>query len=432
MSFIQEKISTILGPIADWMSNNKFLKAITGGMMSTMIISLGTAIIAILANLPIDSWTNFLHETGLYAVAQDFITVTLSLLSIYLVVAISYSYTKNENESPIIAESLSLASYLALIPLTSNPVNEWVTVQSIQVGYLGSQGILVSMIIGLLVPALYCSLMKKNIKLKLPSSVPPMVSDSLSPVFVGMIILTIIFGIKYGFSLTSYGNVFDLINSIVQAPLVAFGTSSVSLILFFTLTNLFWFFGVHPSALISTYIGVVLTSAMTQNTAQFLATGTVPYPQLIIVYTAACLGGTGNTLGLAIASLFAKSDKYKALSKLSIIPNIFNINEPIMFGFPVILNPIYFIPLVFSSIICGGVGILLMNILPISLNPTLSLPWVTPHFVTAFLQGGWSYFLIAIAVIFTQFIIYLPFFKIDDQKALREEQENAKLNGGLE
>lgn len=430
MQIIQEKMMNILGPISNWMSNNKFIKAITGGMMASMIVSLGTALIAIVSNLPIESWNNFLKESGLYNIAQDFVTVTLSLLAIYLVATISYTYTKNENENPIIGVVLAMASYLILIPLTSTQISEWEVVQSIDITYLGSQGIIISMIVGLVIPAVYCFLIRKNIKLKLPDSVPPMVTDSLSPVFAGIIILTCLFFVKYGISLTSYGDVFNLVNSIIRAPLVAFGASSISIILFFTLTNLFWFFGVHPSALISTYIGVVLTSAMVENTAQFMVTGVVPYPQLIVVYTAACLGGTGNTLGLAIASLFAKSEKYKSLSKLAIVPNLFNINEPIMFGFPVILNPIYFIPLVFSSIICGGVGLILMNILPMSLIPSVSLPWVTPHFITAFLQGGWSYFLITIVVILTQFIIYLPFFKIDDAKALKEEQENAKLNGG--
>ena len=137
-----------------------------------------------------------------------------------------------------------------------------------------------------------------------------------------------------------------------------------------------------------------------------------------IVATCVQIGGAGNTLGLCIASFFAKSEKYKAMRKLVTPANIFNINEPVIFGFPVMLNPLYFFPMVFSPAIVGLVTYGLCQIFTFNINPTIAMPWVTPGFVTAFFQGGLSLLLV--------WILYLPFFLIDEKNTLKLEQENTK------
>jgi PTS system cellobiose-specific IIC component len=134
------------------------------------------------------------------------------------------------------------------------------------------------------------------------------------------------------------------------------------------------------------------------------------------------LGGTGSTLGLALDTFTAKSEKYKTMNKLVVIPNIFNINEPIIFGFPIIMNPIYFLPMVLSSLVNGFVGLLLLKIIPVNINPTIQTPWVTPTVISALLQGGLGYFVIVLACLLADMLLYLPFFKIDDARALKEEQ----------
>lgn len=426
LDILQEKMIKIINPIATALSNNKYMKALTGGMMGIMCISLGTAAIAVLVNLPFEWWTNFLNDSGLYQVAQDVISVTLSLLAIYAVVSISYSYTKNEGENIIAGVLLSLATFLVLIPLKVFTIDE-TSVTTINISYLGSNGIFVAMITGLIVSAFFCWLCKKNIKLKMPDSMPPMISDSISPVFTAMIILTMAFIIKYAFTLTSYGNVFDLVTQLISKPVMAFGSSPLSLLLFYTICNVFWFFGVHPSPLQSAYALVALP-VIFALIGEFTETGTVSNPEFLLAFMVAGLGGTGNTLGLALSTFFAKSEKYKTMKKLVVIPNIFNINEPIIFGFPVILNPIYFIPMAVSSLLNGGIGLLLLKILPVNINPTVQVPWVTPKFIEAFLQGGFWYFIIISICIAADFLLYLPFFRIDDARALKEEQENTKLS----
>ena len=394
--------------------------------MATMPISLGTAAIAVLGNLPITPWQNFLVSMGLYQVAQDFISLTLSLLAIYVVISISYNYTKIEGKNAITGAVVSAAVFITLMPIKTSEI-DGVMATSLLTSNMGSNGIFVAMIVGLLTPWIFCKLMNKNLKLKLPDSVPPMVADSLAPTFVAMILFFGVFMIKWGISLTSYGDIFTFITEVISKPVMYFGTSPWALIFMYCFMNLCWFFGIHPSPILSCYIPVLM-AAGTANTEAFLAGQALPYLTFSIVGAAVYVGGNGNTLGLCIATLFAKSEKYKSMRKLVIPANIFNINEPIIFGFPTMLNPLYFIPMVFTSLASGAVAILLVNILPVTLNPTISLPWVTPGFVSSVMSGGLNLLLIWGVSVTIHFLMYLPFFMVDDANAYKDEQEMLKAS----
>lgn len=423
MSFFQNFQNTLekfMGPFSNAVSTNKFIRALTAGFMSSMPITLGTAVIAVLGNLPIAPWQDFLVRTGLYQNAQDFISLTLSLLGIYVVITISYNLTKNEGKNAIVGAAISLATFIALMPIKSAEIDGVIST-TLLTSNMGSNGIFVAMFVGLLVPWSYCKLMDKRLVLKLPDSVPPMVTESLAPTFVAMIIFSLIFLIRWVLSLTVYGDIFNFVTQTISKPVMYFGTSPWSLILAYCFMNLCWFFGIHPSPILSCYIPVLM-AAGTANTEAFLAGNTLPYLTFSVVATAVYVGGNGNTLGLCIATLFAKSEKYKSMRKLIIPANLFNINEPIIFGFPIMLNPLYFIPMVFTSLVSGGVAIFLLKIIPVSLNPTISLPWVTPGFISTFMSGGFNLFLIWLASITIHFMMYLPFFKIDDSNAYKEEQ----------
>lgn len=420
----QKGLEKVVGPFATAVANSKYIKALTEGFMYTMPITLGVAVIAVLANLPIDAWTNLLQSIGIYSTALEVVSLTLSLLAIYVVGAIGYAFTKNEGENGIIGAVMATASFIVLIPVQTFTNDAGASVTTLATSYLGSDGIFLAIILGLFIPALYCFLMKKNLRLNLPSSVPPMVSQSLAPTFVAMIIFTIVFLIKYACTFTSYGNLFTIVSTLVGKPISAFGSNPLSLIAVFTLMNLIWFFGVHPNAILMPYMPV-LTIVGLANQEAFLAGKTLPYLTFAVLSACIQIGGAGNTLGLCIASFFGKSEKYKSMRKLVAPANLFNINEPVIFGFPVMLNPLYLIPMVFSAPIKGFVVWGLLNIIPVSVNPTISMPWVTPGFVTAFFQGGIPLLILWLISLAIDFIMYLPFFLIDDKNALKLEQENA-------
>ncbi|MEG0367573.1 MAG: PTS transporter subunit EIIC, partial [Coprobacillus sp.] len=221
MSFFdkfQSGLEKIVGPVATRVAESKYIKALTEGFMCTMPITLGVAVIAVLSNLPIDAWVNFLKDTGLYQVGQDVVSLTLSLLAIYVVGAIGYCFTKNEKENGIIGAVMSTAVFIILMPIQTFTTEAGASVSALATSYMGSDGIFVAIILGLFVPKLYCFLMSKNLRLKLPDSVPPMVSQSLAPTFVAMIIFTLMFFVKYACTFTPYGNIYAAISSIIGGP----------------------------------------------------------------------------------------------------------------------------------------------------------------------------------------------------------------------
>ena len=191
----------------------------------------------------------------------------------------------------------------------------------------------------------------------------------------------------------------------------------------YTFSNLLWFFGIHPSAILSAY-GAAIGVAVAGNVQAYMSGQPLPYLQFQLVYALLTMGGSGILIGLSLSMLTAKSERYKSLRNLGFLPSLFNISEPIMFGFPVVMNPIFFIPMVISVPLCGGVAWIMSSMgLGSSLNPAASMPWIMPGPITAFLQGGFSYLLIAVVVVLISTILYFPFFKMADNEALNEESK---------
>ncbi len=158
------------------------------------------------------------------------------------------------------------------------------------------------------------------------------------------------------------------------------------------------------------------------NIEAFQAGNPLPDATYLMLYNCLFFGGTGNTIALCIDMFFAKSEKFKAMRNLMFIPNLFNITEPVIFGVPVMLNPIFFVPLVLSCVVPALIGLPLLSVLPIAYNPTVQLPWVMPTFITALMQGGVFYMLVILACVAVTSLLWFPFFKVADTQALEEER----------
>lgn len=420
---LESNLSKYLEPLSVKISSNSVLKAVAQGCLSTIPITIGISLVSIFINLPFA----FLETSGIKALGQEATNVTLSMLPIYLISTVTYAYCKNKGVINILGPAIALGVFLVLMP-SRIPISDTETVVALSLDYLGSRGIFLALIIGILVGNLYCKLLQSKLRIKLPDSVPPMVADSLSSALPSVIILTGAFIVKYLFSLSSFGNIFDAFNTIIQQPVMMFGTSPISFIFFGLFSNLLWFCGVHPAAINGIYTPIIV-GAIVANTQAFISGSPLPYAELMIVFLICNLGGYGGTLGLCISLLFAKSQRYKATRNLFIVPNLFNINEPMVFGMPTVLNPLYLFPMLFSQFITGWVALGLYRLFQFDINPTyqLSFPWITPPLITAFAEGGILFFGIALIAILIQFVCYFPFFKIADAKEyaleLRGESE---------
>ncbi len=420
---LQGFLEKFIGPVAQKLNESDLIGGLSSGMMRTLPITLGVSLFAILVNLPIAPWQSFLESTGLYVVTQEILSATMSMLAVYIVISVAYSYANIKKESGMTAAILSTGAFLCLMPQSIEGKDG--AISAISANYLGSNGIFVAIVTALAISSLYIWLVKKKLTIKLPDSVPPMVSESLSPAFVAIIIFAFVLVVKFLFYLTPFGNIFDFVTEIISKPVMNVGSSPWVLIALYTFTNVLWFFGIHPSPIVNMYTPVLI-AAITGNVESYMAGEELPYLALMTVFICMNLGGNGNTIGLAIDMLTAKSERFKAMSKLSLVPSIFNINEPMVFGVPLMLNPIFFIPMALTTPITGIIAYVLYKIgFSSAFNPTVSAPWIMPGPITGFLEGGILTALIVCVCIVANMILYFPFFRMADKQALKEEQEAA-------
>ncbi|EMF0043387.1 PTS sugar transporter subunit IIC [Enterococcus hirae] len=416
-------------PLSAKMQNNNILGALSEGFIRTSPATIGSAFILILANFPIPAWLKWLQDMNLAPGLAAVSNASIGLMGLFAVYNIAYAYANRLGVHSQNAGLISLASYFILIPQQVvthvNDGGKWVesTVNAVKFDYLGGQGIFVGMIVAIGITKLYSILSKKNFTIKLPASVPPMVSDSLAPTFIVTTIFLFVCAIRIAFSFTDFGDIFTFITEMISAPLNSLMANPVSMIFIQVLIAFLWFFGTH-NAVLSGPLSAVTLTMMTANIDAYTNGSTLPFAMASLVY--GVCGAAGNALGLVICLFFSKSARYKEMFKLGALPTIFNITEPLNFGIPTVMNPIFFLPLVLSPLVAGFVSWGLMStILPIPYNPTAeAIPWTTPGFVKFSLIGNWQFLLIYIIITAIVALIWFPFVKVADMKELQEEMKN--------
>lgn len=416
---IQNIMDKTIAPVASKVADSKMLDALMGGMMCTLPMTLGVSVIAILINFPIPGFSDWVVSSGLMATGNSILTVTMNMMGIYISFFIGLRWGKVCGLSGYTGGIVSGAVFLAFMPQQS--FEDIPMASFINTSYMGSNGIFVAILLGLIVPKVTAILMSK-LEIKLPDMVPPMVADSLSPMFAAIVLFTAVWFAKWGLSFTPWGNLFDMINTLIGMPVTMVGASPLAYIIVCSLQSIFWFFGVHPNVMLNFYAPVIMACSAA-NTEAIIAGEALPYGAWAVVALGTAIGGQANALGISISLLFTKSERFKAIRGIALVPSLFNISEPLMFGLPVVLNPTYFIPFVLNIPVCAIVVQALYALgLGAAFNPTIQLPWVLPQPVIAFMQGGIGCLVISVAVLAVSVLMYTPFTLMADRQALREEQ----------
>lgn len=406
---------------ADKISNNKYLKAISSGLMATLPINIIGSIALLLAVLPIDAWKNFIttiHIAGYFSLGYS---VTVGLISVYAAFLIGHRLATEFHQSPIAGGIVSLFSFLVMTPLLV--IDE---VKTLDMSKLGAQGLFTAMICGLVFSRIYCFILEKNVTIKMPTGVPQFVTDTFAGLIPAIITGFVAIIISWLFGFTSYGSFSDFIYQILATPLQNLSSSIGSLLFIILVQMVLWFFGIHGSLVVGSFITALYLPMDVQN-MDALAIGT-PRSELPNILSKSFydlfggIGGAGGTLALIIMILlFAKSKQSRTVANLSLIPGFFTINEPMVFGLPLILNPIMAIPFILTPLL--QVSIAYVAIWS-GLFPRLSgiqVPFGTPIFLNGFLAGGWQIALLQIICVLAGCILYLPFVKLLDKENLKNE-----------
>ncbi|MHC5247206.1 PTS sugar transporter subunit IIC [Enterococcus sp. LJL90] len=407
---------------ADKISNNKYLKAISNGLMATLPVNIIGSVALLLAVLPIDFWQEFIVNINIKPYLMVGYNVTVGVISLYSAYLVGYRLAKEFKQSGVQAGIISLFAFLVLTPLIT--LEETTT---LDISKLGAQGLFTAMICGLVFSRLYCLILEKNVTIKMPAGVPPFVTDTFASLVPAIITGFFAIIVSWLFSFTSYGSFSDFIYSILATPLQNLSSSVGSLLFIVFIQMALWFFGIHGSLVVGSFVTALYLPMDVQNMdalASGVATSELPNILGKTFYSLfSGIGGAGGTLSLIIVILLmAKSKQARTVANLSAVPGLFTINEPIIFGLPLILNPIMAIPFILTPLVQTAIAYfaILSGLFP-RLNG-VQVPFGTPILLNGFLAGGWKVAALQVICVIVGCLIYIPFVKVLDKENVKNEK----------
>ena len=257
-------------PIAGKVSSNKYLKSISAGSMSLLAIIMVGAIFSIFTNISWEPYNNFMASYGLDRVVAFIPQVTTNLLAIYMAFSIAYNGANNFDNGKYAFSSgiLSLVCFMLLVPLNTEVV-EGMSIYD--VNYLGTRGIFVAIITGLVVARLLAFVIKRDIRIKMPEGVPPAVCDSFAALIPSAIVMTLFFLVRVGFEFTPYETAHNFIYKVLQTPLSGFGNTLGAQFVYSGVCSAFWFFGINGPAVANTVFSPIFKVLTIENLEAFEA-----------------------------------------------------------------------------------------------------------------------------------------------------------------
>lgn len=425
-----------LMPVAVKLSGFKPLIAIRDGITVAMPLIIVGSIFMILGSFPITAWTTWLSATTIkgVSIAAIFTKITngsfgiMGLIGCY---GIASSYAEQFKTDGKSAGVIAIAAYFIVTP--SIMTGDKVPLEGMPYDYLGSKGLFIAIIIGLVTGGLFQWFINHNIQIRMPETVPPAVSKSFSALIPGIAIITFFGAIYALFAWTGWGNVHDIVGKILSKPLGLLGDTLLGTIITVALNSLFWFVGIHganvvnniisPIWLMNTGVNKELAAAGHLDLAHHGHIITQPFIDNFVF-----MGGGGATLGLVLAmgilvALHRSSKQIKVLTPLTLTPGIFNINEPTMFGLPVVLNINILVPFVLAPIVNSITTYIAMKLAWVPLCTGAIIPWTMPPLLSGFLAtNSLMGTLIQAINIILDILIYFPFLlSLNKQFQLEEE-----------
>ena len=349
-------------------------------------------------------------------------TVAMGLMGVVIVLSSSYFYAQRLQEEdtrvvPVMTSLLALVAYFATVPW--EVIGEKETLSGFALNYFNYEGMFTGLLIGLTTAWLYSKLVKSKFTIKLPDSVPPGVLNSFLALIPITIILIIFSIVKEVVVLCGFTSLQAVITQFIVTPLSNVGTGLPAIIIVILLMQLLWFFGLHGFSIMwgvisSIWLPLFMKQIDTYAQTRSFDSITQVAPNTISnIY--AMIGGSGSTLALIVVLLIIapKKSAEKEIAKMSLVPGIFNINEPIIFGLPIVLNPMMFIPFVFIPVVNAIISYIAVNMHLV--NPMVVLnSGQEPVFFNAWVLGAFtlSPVILMLILFVIDMVLYFPFAKM--------------------
>lgn len=433
--FLDKKLSTPMAKLAE----QRHLRAVRDGIIATLPLIIVGSFFLIIANPPLpESWGIYKTLKANAATIVLPFRMTMYIMTIYACWGMGYSLAKSYKLDGVTGGTLSAAAFfLTLVPKSAaalapelmeivkgNPdLLKWY--QGVPQGFqmpmanMGGGGMFVGIIVSILAVEIFRFTNKSGFKISMPEQVPASVARSFEALTPAAIIVLLVGSITYYAKFDWHGTIGKLV-----APLVSATDTLPSVWVLVLLVTFFWSFGIHGVSIVGSIARPLWLVLLEQNSTAAAAGDALPaiaaepFFQWFI-----WIGGSGCTIGLVIAlSFFAKSAYGKAVGRAALVPGIFNINEPIIFGAPIVLNPVLIIPFIVTPLVNATLAWIVTSMGLVG-RVIVTAPWTLPGPIGAFMAtNDWRAAVLNVICIIISVVIYYPFVKMYDKKLLQEEQ----------
>jgi cellobiose PTS system EIIC component len=397
-------------PVLTALSENTYMSAIRAGMVSVVPLTIIGGLFMIVSFLPVAGWDRVIAPH--IQLLQVPVTATFGLLAVFVCFSIGYDLGARLKQEAIISATLATLVFL-MIQIRLEDL-------TFSMEGLGSQGLFTAIIIAIISVRVQKFFTDRNFVIKLPENVPPVVYESflsLSPLFF---LVLVFWAVRFVLGVD--------INHIVQTafrPLVFALNTLPGILTYAFLVTMLWSVGINGDNAMDAIVGPIFLQYLAANVQAMTQGQPLPYVTAYGFFTSFVnVGGTGATLGLALIMVTSKEPGYRKVARLSLPTQIFQINEPIFFGFPIVLNPVFMVPYVLSALTLTTCSYLLMhwNIIH---RPFVNVPWTTPPIIGHYLVtgGDWRAAVWGAASIVIARIVYFPFAKVAERQRLKSEAE---------
>ncbi|KNC10651.1 PTS lactose transporter subunit IIC [Klebsiella sp. RIT-PI-d] len=408
---MQDFLENKLLPLLMRVGNNVILVAVRDGISFTLPFIIAGSVFLIIANLPIPGWSAFLgpHAETLSVPVQ----ATFGAIGLIAAIGISYNLAKHYKLDCLSCCCITVAVFLLAQLDDTHKINT---------ANFGAAGLFSAIVLSIITVYIVRFFVVNKIYLRLPDSVPPAVLQSFISLAPAMACLTLVWLVRVvlHFDINAFF-------TLVLSPLVMGLDTLPGILILVALISLLWSCGIHGTNVLSGITGPIFLKFIAENTDAYLRHQPVPHITAEGFYNFfICTGGSGATMGLVLAMLLSKSRYYTSLGRISIGPALFCINEPVIFGVPMVFNPMMMLPLILTPMTLCTCSYLLMQFGIIG-RPIFQIPWTMPPVLNGyFVTGGnipaavWSGCMVLIST-----VIYYPFFRILERKQLAIEQQEA-------
>lgn len=424
-NIMESKFMQVLRRFGEALASNKVLSTLSGSMMGMMAVIMVGAIFQIFAILPtLFGWTT--SQSAYYQIMMVPYNMTMGLMSVALAFSLGYVYAKGLGLKPLSNGVTAMLLFLMVAaPVQTVALAGGGTFTGLDSANLGAVGMFTAILVSIVSVRVVKLCEEKQIAIKMPDVVPQFLADSftaLLPFFFNVILWQGVSTLSSTYLGVTLPN---LVTKLLAGPLAALNSVPGMLILLL-LACVMWFFGIHGSMVVYSALMPVLIQNVSANAAAVAAGQEPVFYATSLLGAMACAGGTGNTFSAVLLGLRSKSEQLRAVAKAALVPGVFNINEPVTFGYPVMYNPIMAIPYIINPILTAlvlwlgySVGffkpgyIAIMSVMPLGVGEFLG-------------ALAWQNLFIPVTGIVVSGLCYYPFFKVYE-KQLAEKEAAAKM-----